>query len=120
MAISIGLREIGRVIVLDVSGESSVMDGTTLQQAVRRLTREGKRYFVLNLADLKHLDSFGVGQIVATYIGVRDQKGDINVANPNSRVRDVLKYTRIDTVLQLFHSETEAIQELERIATASN
>ncbi len=94
------------------------MDGGVLQQTVRRLTREGKRLFVLNLQGLRHLDSFGLGQLVSTYIGVRDQKGDVKIVNPSPTITSLLRYTRIDTVLQVFPSEAEAIAELQKLASS--
>ena len=117
MSISIELREMGPVTVLDVTGDSSIMDGTALQQTVRGLTKEGKRFFVLNLKDLRHLDSFGLGQLVSTYISVRDQKGDVKIVNPSSSVNDLLRYSRIDTVVKISESEAQAVQELQKLAT---
>ena len=117
MAISINAREIDGIAVLDVSGSSSIADGTILQQTVRGLVDGGKRFFVLNLQDVRYLDSFGLGQIVATYQSVRSLKGDLKIINPNSPVRDLLRYTRIDTVVQVLPSEAEAVQELRKLAS---
>ena len=103
--------------MLDVTGDSSIMDGTTLQQTVRGLTKEGKRFFVLNLKGLRYLDSFGLGQLVSTYIGVKDQKGDVKIINPSASVKDLLKYSRIDTVVQVLESEELAVQALQKLAT---
>lgn len=117
MSISIEWRETGSVVVLDVAGESSIMDGQALQQTVRSLAKEGKRLFVLNLKGLKHLDSFGLGQLVSTYISVRDQKGDVKIVNPSPGVRDLLRYSRIDTVVQVVESEELAVSELQKLVT---
>jgi anti-anti-sigma factor len=116
VSISIEWRQAGAVAILDLSGESTIMDGSVLQQTVRRLTREGYRLFVLNLQNLRHLDSFGLGQFVSTYIGVRDQKGEIKIVNPSPTVKDLLRYSRIDSVLQVLGSEEEAVQELQKLA----
>jgi len=117
MSVSIEWRESGSVAVLDFAGESSIMDGTILQQTVRSLTKEGKRFFVFNLQDLKHLDSFGLGQIVSTYISVRDQKGDVKLVNPSPSVQELLRYTRIDTVLQVCPTEADAVEQLQKLAS---
>ena len=116
MSISIELREIGPITILDLAGESSIMDGSSLQQTVRRLTRDGKLLFILNLRGMRHLDSFGLGQLVSTYIGVRELHGDVKIVHPVPSVRELLHYTRIDTVLQVFPTEEEAVQELMKFA----
>ena len=117
MSVSIDLRENGSVSILDIAGESSVNDGTMLQGVIRRLTLDGRRLFVFNLQGLSHLDSFGLGQLVAAYIAVRDLKGDVKIVNPGQAVKDMLHYTRIDTVMRVFPTEAEAVAELQKLAS---
>ena len=118
MALVINNRDVGSITVLDLSGDSSISDGNALQQTVRGLSSGGKRFFILNLQNVRYLDSFGLGQIVATYQSVKGNKGDMKIVNPNSKVRDLLRYTRIDTVVQVFPSEAEAVQELQKLAAS--
>jgi anti-sigma B factor antagonist len=118
VSISIESREAGAITVLDLTGESSITDGTVLQQAVKQLMSKGKRFFVINLKAVRHLDSFGLGQLVATYQNIRGQKGDLKLVNPNSTVKDLLRYTRIDTVVQVLPSEAEAVETLQKQASA--
>ena len=114
MGLVINSREISAIVVLDLSGDSSISDGTVLQQKVRGLLAEGKRFFVLNLQNVRYLDSFGLGQIVATFQALRNQQGDLKIINPNSKVKDLLRYTRIDKVIQVLPTEAEAVQELQK------
>lgn len=114
MGLTIKNRESGNLVILDLSGESSIADGTILRETVAGLIDRGKRLFILNLQDLRYLDSFGLGQIVATFQSIRNQQGDMKIVNPNSMVKDLLRYTRIDKVVQVFPSEPEAVQELQK------
>jgi anti-sigma B factor antagonist len=116
MGLTINHRDAGNIVVLDLSGDSSITDGTLLQQKVRALIDESKRFFVLNLKDVRYLDSFGLGQIVAIFQNIRNQKGDLKIVNPNKMVTDLLKHTRIDRVVQVVASEAEAVQELQKLA----
>src|SRR5256885_1529017 len=117
MGLSIERRDVGDVVVLDMSGESNIMEGTVLQNRVRELTNEGKRLFVLNLKDVRHLDSFGLGQLVATFMNIQALKGDLRIVNPSRTIKDLFKYTRIESVLKVPPSEAEAVQELQKLAT---
>jgi anti-anti-sigma factor len=120
MSLSIETREVGSVVVLDLIGESSIMDGTIVQATVRALTDAGKRRFIFNLAKLQHLDSFGLGQLVATYIGLRrDYDGDLRLACPVPSVKNLLHYTRLDTVLEVFATEDEAVQSLNKFTAST-
>jgi anti-sigma B factor antagonist len=118
MSLSISQREIADVVVLDITGHSEISDGSLLQETVRRRTAEGKRRFVLNLAGTEYLDSFGLGQLVSMFITLRDQNGQLRIINTNSRVRDLLKYSRVDTVLQVMSSEAAAVKDLQQQASA--
>jgi anti-anti-sigma factor len=119
MGISINSRDASGIAVLDLSGDSSIADGPILQRTVLDLINGGKRFFVLNLLNVRYLDSFGLGQIVATYQSVRGQKGEMKIVNPNPKVKDLLRYTRIDTVIQVLPSEAEAVADLQKLAATS-
>ena len=118
MGLTIDKREVSGIVVIDLAGDSTISDGSIIQQTVRKLTEEGKRWFILNLQNLRYVDSFGLGQFVSSFIAVRDLKGGMRVVNPNSKVRDLLKYTRIDTVLQIMPGETEALADLQKQASS--
>jgi anti-sigma B factor antagonist len=117
MSLTIKTREAGDITVLDIAGHSQISDGTILHDTVRALTKQGKRLFVLNLQNTSSIDSFGLGQIVSSFLTVRDNKGQMHIANANPQVRDVLRYSRVDTVLKVVSSEAEAIQDLQRQAS---
>ena len=118
MGLTINHRDFGNVVALDLSGDSSISDGMKLQQQVNVLIEQGKHFFILNLQDVSYLDSFGLGQIVASFQTIRGKQGDMKIINPNSKVKDLLRYTRIDKVVQVLPSEAEAIQELEKLASS--
>lgn len=115
MGISLEWRVTGNAVaVLSVSGRSSVLDGSIVQQTVRRLMREGNRNFVFNLSNLEYLDSLGMGQLVSAYLSVRDRGGDVKLVDPVGPVKDLLQNTRLNTVLEVFATDEDAIRSLER------
>ncbi len=115
MSISLQWREVGKVMVVDISGRSSVVDGSIVQQTARRLMNEGNRQFVFNLSNLIHFDSFGMGQLISTYMTVREQGGDVKLVNPSPDLRRLLRNTRLDTVLEIFDNEADAVRALQGI-----
>ena len=117
MGLTINHREIGNIVVLDLSGDSSIADGLLVQHKVHDLLNQDKRFLIMNLQDVRYLDSYGLGQIVATFQAVRSKQGDMKIVNPNTKVRDLLRYTRIDKVVQVLPSEAEAVQELQKLAS---
>lgn len=115
MGITLEWRQAGNAIaVVNISGRSSIMDGSIVQQTVRRLIREGNRQFVFNLKDVVYLDSLGLGQLIAAYLSVRDQGGDVRLVSPTPTVRELLTSTRLDSVLQVCENEDEAVSALQK------
>jgi anti-sigma B factor antagonist len=82
-----------------VAGEPS----TQLRDLVKRLTAEGARSFVFNLA------SSGLGLLLSIYATVRGQGGDVKLANIGDRVKDLLKMTKLTDVFQIFEDENLAL-----------
>src|SRR3989442_14994037 len=64
-AMQIQERTVGAVTILDLKGKLMLGDGDTLlKDKVRSLVSRGCRQLVLNLADVPHVDSVGIGEIV--------------------------------------------------------
>ena len=115
MSVSLEWRQINeRVAVVTISGRSSILDGSIVQQTARRMLEDGTRYFVFNLTSLSHMDSYGLGQLIATYLSVRDHGGDVKLVNPTPPVKEILRNTRLNTVLEVFDSDDEAINSIQQ------
>ena len=93
-----------------VAGEPS----TQLRDLVKRLTAEGARSFVFNLAGVSYVDSSGLGLLLSIYATVRGQGGDVKLANIGDRVKDLLKMTKLTDVFQIFEDENLALAAAKR------
>src|ERR1051326_1367320 len=99
MSLSIELRQIDSVVVLDLAGRLSVLE-PGLRQLAWELMERGERYFVVILANVSYLDNSGLGQLCWIYTVVRNRGGDVALVKPTSRIRKLLNITKLDTVLQ--------------------
>ena len=88
-----------------VAGEPS----TQLRDLVKRLTAEGARSFVFNLAGVSYMDSSGLGLLLSIYATIRAQGGDVKLANIGDRVKDLLRMTKLTEVFQIFEDENLAL-----------
>ncbi len=126
MAMKYEARQVGDVTILDISGRIDVgvalefgAGGTlSLQHVVRDLANRGHKKILLNLHDVAYIDSSGIGDLVGSATTVRKQGGDLRVVNPNLVVRDLLRLTRIDTVIDVKPDETSAVEAFQK-ATGS-
>lgn len=111
MALKIDSRDVGHVTVLDVQGRIVLGDEIhTLRDAVRGLVAEGKKKIILNLANVDYIDSSGVGELVGSFITVRNAGGELKLLNLTQKVHDVLHVTKLYTVFDIRDDEFTAVK----------
>jgi anti-sigma B factor antagonist len=92
----------GRIVL----GEES----TQLREKVKSLIVEGKKKIVLNMANVKYIDSAGLGILVAAHVSAKTQGASLHLCNLGDKFHDVLQLTRLLTVFNVFDNESEAIR----------
>lgn len=97
------------IVALDgriVLGEES----NALRERVKALIAEGKKKIVLNMANVKYIDSAGLGILVAAHVSANKQGAALHLSNLGNKFHDVLQLTRLLTVFSVYDSEAEAIR----------
>lgn len=103
-------RQIGDVIVLDVSGRITLGQGNVmLREIVRDLADKGNKRIVLNLGEVDYIDSSGLGELVKTHTTIRNKGGELKLANLNKRVHELLQMTRLSSVFDIRKDEASAL-----------
>ncbi len=88
-----------RTVVL-CSGRLTAEVSAAFKEQVKGLLPEAPR-LVLDLTDLQHMDSSGLGALVALYVSARSAQRELELVNLNQRIRELL---RISNLLSLFGS----------------
>ena len=110
MGLQISTRESGDVTILDLRGRATIGDDSELLiDHLNKLVARGVPKLLLNLADVKQLDSSGISAIVGTYVSLRRQAGSLKLLCPRGRVRAVLRVVRLLEIIPTFEDETEAL-----------
>jgi anti-sigma B factor antagonist len=104
-------RVVNGIVIVDIIGQLRLGEGTNV---VRDLVRDlmGKSYknILLNLADVRHIDSAGVGELMSCYTSVRNQGGQFKLMNLSKNVHNLLQITKLYTVFDVEEDEVRAIQ----------
>jgi anti-anti-sigma factor len=105
-------QDVGDVVVLYVGGEirRSHIKETTLHEAVKSQLQLGRRYILLNLEKVDFIDSWGVGEMLASYTSTQNLGGKIKLARISKKLDFVLMATGLKRVLEVFDTETAALQ----------
>ena len=80
-----------------------------MREIVRDLAEKGTRKIVLNLAEVDYVDSSGLGELVKTHTTMRNNDGELKLANLNRRLQDLLEMTRLSAVFDIQKDEASAI-----------
>ena len=103
-------RRSGDVTILDLKGRVRIGGGTiALHKAIRVLVEEGKTQILLNLASVSHIDSSGLGELIASHITLRDKGGEIKLIHLTERLRELMTITKLLTVFDVYDDEPEAL-----------
>lgn len=103
-------RRDGAVTILDLKGRVRIGGSTVaLHKAVRCLVAEGKTQILLNLSGVSHIDSSGLGELIASHITVQDKGGEIKLAHLTERLRDLMVITKLLTVFDVYDDEEKAV-----------
>ena len=111
MSLKVNVRAVGDVTILDLNGR--IVPGEesgTFRDAIRQLLDEGKKMILLNFADVKSVDSSGLGQLVSSHVTATNQGASLKLLNVQKRMHEVLQITRLYTIFQTFADEKAAVE----------
>src|SRR6185369_17659168 len=97
------LREQDGVTVINVKGRLALGDGTgLLWQMIDDVLRRGSARLLLDLAHVSHIDSSGLGVLIAGYSRVAQIGGQMKLVNLSSQVVGTMQVTTLYTVFEVF------------------
>ncbi len=109
MQLKMSTRIVDGILVVDCAGRLVFgEESASLRDTVKKLIME-KRHLVLNLSGLTHIDSGGLGTLVALYTTAHNNNGHIKLANLTKRVGDLLHLTKLVTVFEVYDNEQQAV-----------
>jgi len=107
----ISAREKSNVVIFDIEGEIRRSDLTdvTLHQLVKDQLDDGKRNILLNFRNVEFIDSFGVGEILASYISTHNLGGKLKIAKISKKLYIIFQVTMLTKVFEIFDDEDMAL-----------
>ena len=110
MGIKTSTRLIENVVIVDTIGELRLGEGTNvLRQVINDLVGQEYRSILLNLRDVRHIDSAGVGELMSCYTSVRNRGGQLKLMNLSKNVHNLLQITKLYTIFEVVDDESAAV-----------
>jgi anti-sigma B factor antagonist len=109
--LTIEQRQMDGVTVLVLSGEMLLDDGDLeFRRVVHDLIERGRVNIVVDLDGITHIDSSGVGMMVAKLQTARRQGGDIKLVHLTGRSQRLLSTMKIMTIFETFDDVPSAVR----------
>ena len=102
----------GEVTVIRLSGEVDASNSAEAGQRLREAAPEERPRVVLDMSDLRFLDSSGLAALIAFLKDVDARGGQAALARLQPTVHRIFELTRLDQVFHLYSRLEEALQHL--------
>jgi len=106
------VEKVNDVLVVDVEGQLIVGNRQELKQKVLEELDNGEKKFVVDFEKTGYIDSSGLGVLVSLSKKVREQGGELRLANLNEDLKTLFELTKLDTLFQIADSREAALDGL--------
>ena len=117
MALQIIEKQIDGVSVLDAVGRITLgEESNQVRIKIKEMLGKGKSRIVLDLAEVSHIDSAGLGTLVSGYTSAQNQGATLKLANLTTRFNELLNITKLVTIFDTYESVDDAVKSITRKA----
>jgi len=103
-------REIKDVVVLEPKGKiMGGPDATMLHDQLHDFIDQNKKKVVIDLGKVDWMNSTGLGILISGLTTLRNNGGELKLANVTDKIQSLLTITKLITVFECFNSVDEAV-----------
>ncbi|TGK01188.1 anti-sigma factor antagonist [Leptospira langatensis] len=96
-------------VVVKITGEINLYSAQIMKERFFHLLDRGFIYLLVNMENVKYIDSSGLGVFMATHSRlVKSGKGGIAVFSPSSQVNKILELTKLKSLIRVGTTSLEA------------
>ena len=104
-------REQNGIVVLEPKGKiMGGPDASLLHDKLHEVMEAGRRQVIIDLSKVEWMNSTGLGILISTYTTLRNNEGELKLANVTDKIRSLLTITKLVTVFDTYDSVAEAVQ----------
>lgn len=98
------------VLVIKLTGKLMMgLESASMESLVNQRLDSGARHIVFDLAELKQIDSTGIGRFISAFNRLMGVQGTLGMAAAQPTVRQSFRVTRLDTVFRFYDTVDEAL-----------
>ncbi|HOW66748.1 MAG TPA: STAS domain-containing protein [Verrucomicrobiota bacterium] len=85
------------------------LSGTPVRKEIERLLKTEKPRIVLNIKDVRYLDSYSFGWLANMCKEIKKKSGRFVLSNPNTDIANLIEMLSFNKAMEVFGTEAEAI-----------
>jgi anti-sigma B factor antagonist len=108
-------REVKDVVILEPKGKiMGGPDATLLHDQLHDFIDQNKKKVVIDLAKVDWMNSTGLGILISSLTTMRNNGGELKLANVTEKIQSLLTITRLITVFECFDTLDAAVASFEK------
>jgi anti-sigma B factor antagonist len=106
----VGRRRLQDIVVLEFSHPTQlVRQAQELRQLLAGVTEQNEAKVLIDLSRVSRIDSAGLGMLINCYSHAIRNHGMLKLLRPSAPVQNLLRLTRIDSVIEAYEDEAKAL-----------
>ena len=110
---TIGSREMDGITIVEPRGRLDAASAKSFKDAVMQRAEKGAKRLVVDLSQVRFLDSSGLGVLVSCLRQVTASGGDIKICGLRPEIQSLFALTRLNRVFDIFATAEEAVAAFE-------
>ncbi len=104
-------RKVGDVVIFDLDGKLTIGRGdVVLRDALLEEFESGGKNVLINLQDVKTIDSSGLGELIRCKVTASSNEAQVKLLNVNLKARKLLTMAQLVGVFEMFDDEELAVE----------
>jgi len=88
-------------------------DAGELNDLLHKFIDNGKKNVVVDLSDVKFMNSSGLGMLISGYTTMKNGGGNLKLCNATDKIESLLVITKLITIFEHYNSVDEAVKSFE-------
>lgn len=98
-------------LIVELKG--NVMGGPEAQEfhdIIHKAIEESKKNVIVDLAEVKFMNSSGLGMLISGFTSIKNAGGNMKLANATDKINSLLVITKLITIFEHYNSVDEAVK----------
>jgi anti-anti-sigma factor len=96
-------------MILDLTGDLTYANRERFKAAIESVRQKGCRHLILNMAEVRFVDSSGLGLLALVSQNFKLAQGKVSMLKPQSYVREIMTLANIQKLIPVYDNEPDAL-----------